>query len=151
VSPSCISVFKIPQLVLVLRHINPFLTLYSDSFAIHPWVSVHSFLLPLIWFMPCLSLIYLDKHGAASLHDCVSIQMTQTSVNRLTKRILQCAVYFYYLLNLQHLFDIRSSVFSAQLTKLWYRFTYWLVQPCTGLPVNRREFFRVIDFGATLY
>jgi len=44
--------------------------------------------------------------------------MTQTPVNRLAKRILQCIVYFYCLLNLQHLFDIRTSVFSAQLTKL---------------------------------
>jgi len=51
--------------------------------------------------------------------------------------------YFYYLLNLQHLFIIRSFVFSAQLTKLWSSFAYWLVQPCTGLPVNTREYFRL--------
>lgn len=150
-SPSCISVFIIPQLVLILRHMNPFLTLYSDFIAIHLSSARQQFSVAtdLIYALLMTHLTWV-KNGASSLHDYVSIKMTQTAVNRLAKRVVQCVVHSSYLLNL-HLFDIRSSVFSAQLPKLWCRFTYWLIQPCTGLPVNKRKLFRVIEFRAIFF
>jgi hypothetical protein len=57
----------------------------------------------------------------------------------------------YYLLNLQKLFEMRSSVFSAQLTTLWYRSTNRLAGLNLNIPVNTKECFRLTDFWDTLY
>jgi hypothetical protein len=57
----------------------------------------------------------------------------------------------YYLQNLQKLFEMRSPVFNAKLTTLWYRCTNWLVGLNLNIPVNARECFRLTDVWATLH
>jgi hypothetical protein len=52
---------------------------------------------------------------------------------------------------MQKLFEIRSSVFSAQLAALLYRSTNWLAGLNVNIPVNTKESFRLIDFLGTLY
>jgi hypothetical protein len=46
---------------------------------------------------------------------------------------------------------MRSSMFSAQLTILWYRSTNWQAGSNLSIPVNMRECFRLIDLWVTLY
>jgi hypothetical protein len=47
--------------------------------------------------------------------------------------------------------EMKSSMFIAQRTIMWYCSANWLVGLHLNIPVNRRECFRVIDFWATLY
>jgi hypothetical protein len=78
--------------------------------------------------------------------------MAQTPVNWLIKCTLK---YFrnilYDLLNLKKLFEMRSSVFVAQLKTLCYRPRNLLAGLYLNMPVSTREYFGLTDFWATLY
>jgi hypothetical protein len=49
------------------------------------------------------------------------------------------------------LFEMRSYMFNAQITALWYRCTNWEAGLNPSIPVNMREYFRLTDFWTTLY
>jgi hypothetical protein len=46
---------------------------------------------------------------------------------------------------------MRSHMFKAQLTTLWYRFMDLLADLYPNIPVDTREYLRLTDFRPTLY
>jgi hypothetical protein len=52
---------------------------------------------------------------------------------------------------MQKLFEIRPSMFSAQLRTLWNRSTNWSSGLNLNISINTREYFRLTNFWATLY
>jgi hypothetical protein len=56
-----------------------------------------------------------------------------------------------YVLNLQKLFEVRSSMFNAQLRKLRFRSTDRLAGLNLNIQVNKRDCFTLTDFCAILY
>jgi hypothetical protein len=64
-----------------------------------------------------------------------------------TKRSYKC----YYLLSLRKLFEMRSSMFSAQRITLRYRSANLLSGLTLNIPVNTRKCFKSTEFWTTLY
>jgi hypothetical protein len=79
-------------------------------------------------------------------------RVTQESVNWSVKcalKRIRNALITYWIY--KKLFGMRSSMFSAQLTTLWYRSTNRLADLNQNIPVETREWFRLTDLWAALH
>jgi hypothetical protein len=111
---------------------------------------------PKCWFMDCKLVMIFRMFSERENEIKKSISWIRQTVPKVSCLVSKMYIkirykYLYYLLNLQKLFEMRSSMFNTQFTTLWYRSANWLAGLNLNIPANKREGFRLTDFWATLY